>query len=65
MTARPSSTTSLWKLIEALQRRLEDAGLDRDVVDLAVTRGVEAWLEIEPPVRALRGGWLLPAIAKS
>jgi hypothetical protein len=47
MTER-TRTTSLWKLIEALQRRLEAEGLDREVVDLAVTRGLEAWLDPRP-----------------
>lgn len=47
-------TTTLWKLIDALQRRLEAEGLGRELVDVAVTRGVEAWLDLAPPVRAER-----------
>jgi hypothetical protein len=52
MGHRTSRTTTLWNLIDRLQRRLEGAGIDRDVVDVAVTRGVEAWLEVDKPVRA-------------
>ncbi len=33
---------SLWTVIEAMQRRLEREGLDAEVVDAAVTRGIEA-----------------------
>lgn len=36
--------TSLWAVIEAMQRRLEGEGLDADVVDAAVARGLEALL---------------------
>ena len=42
-------TTSLWTVIEAMQRRLEAEGMARDVVDVAVTRGLEALLDLEPP----------------
>lgn len=35
---------SLWSVIEAMQRRLEGEGLDHEVVDAAVTRGIEALL---------------------
>lgn len=45
------TTTSLWSVIESMQRRLEAEGLDAGVVDVAVTRGLEALLEIAPPVR--------------
>jgi hypothetical protein len=41
--------TSLWSVIENMQRRLEAEGLDRDVVDAAVTQGLEALLDIAPP----------------
>jgi methionyl-tRNA formyltransferase len=36
--------TSLWAVIEAMQKRLEGEGLDVDVVDAAVARGLEALL---------------------
>ena len=42
-------TTSLWSVIETMQRRLEAEGMARDVVDVAVTRGLEALLDLEPP----------------
>lgn len=42
-------TTSLWSVIESMQRRLEAEGMARDVVDVAVTRGLEALLDLEPP----------------
>lgn len=38
------STTSLWTVIESMQRKLEREGLDAAVVDAAVTRGLEAIL---------------------
>ena len=49
--AGANRTTSLWAVIESMQRRLEAEGLDREVVDAAVARGLEALLEIEarPP----------------
>lgn len=37
-------TLSLWNLVDSLQRKLEGQGLDTAVVDVAVTRGVEALL---------------------
>jgi hypothetical protein len=49
MTTR-KKTTSLWQLIDRMQRRLEDEGLDHEVVDVAVTRGLEAWLDTVPPL---------------
>ena len=51
-TSKPHVTT-LWSVIEKMQRRLEAEGLDRDVVDAAVARGLEALLDIAPPVRAV------------
>lgn len=33
-------STSLWSIIERLQRRLEGEGLARDVIDAAVVRAV-------------------------
>jgi hypothetical protein len=48
-------TTSLWAVIEGMQLRLEALGLERDVVDAAVTRGLEALLERDtPPPVAVR-----------
>ena len=35
---------SLWSVIESMQRKLEGEGLDAEVVDAAVTRGLEALL---------------------
>jgi len=52
MARKPIQTTSLWSVIENMQKRLEAEGLDRDVVDAAVTRGLEALLDIAPPVRS-------------
>lgn len=46
-------TTSLWTVIETMQRRLEAEGMARDVVDVAVTRGLEALLDLEPPRSAI------------
>ncbi|HUS67090.1 MAG TPA: hypothetical protein VMZ28_21280 [Kofleriaceae bacterium] len=42
-------TTSLWSVIDSMQRRLEAEGMASDVVDVAVTRGLEALLDLEPP----------------
>jgi hypothetical protein len=56
MAPRGNRTTSLWSVIESMQRRLEDQGLDRDVVDIAVARGLEALLDMAPPpARPQRG----------
>lgn len=33
--------TNLFSLVDSMQRRLEAEGLDSDVVDLAVTRGLQ------------------------
>lgn len=38
------NTTSLWTVIESMQRKLEREGLDIAVVDAAVARGLEAIL---------------------
>lgn len=51
MGRKPHQTTSLWAVIEEMQRRLESEGLDRDVVDAAVARGLEALLDLSPPAR--------------
>lgn len=51
MARTNKQTTSLWSVIESMQQRLEAEGLDSDVVDAAVTRGLEALLDIAPPVR--------------
>ncbi len=53
--AKKKKTISLWAVIESMQRRLEGEGLDADVVDVAVTRGLEALLETYPRPRVLRG----------
>jgi hypothetical protein len=49
MARTSKQITSLWSVIENMQRRLEAEGLDRDVVDAAVTQGLEALLDIAPP----------------
>jgi hypothetical protein len=61
MARTSKQTTSLWSVIENMQQRLEAEGLDRDVVDAAVTRGLEALLDIAPPLRrrARRGAPML------
>lgn len=41
--------TSLWSLIESMQRKLEGEGLDEQVVDAAVTRGLETLLRTHRP----------------
>jgi hypothetical protein len=51
MARTTKQSTSLWSVIENMQQRLEAEGLDSDVVDAAVTRGLEALLDIAPPVR--------------
>ena len=51
MPRTSKQTTSLWSVIENMQQRLEAEGLDSDVVDAAVTRGLEALLDIAPPDR--------------
>jgi len=38
---RRNRQTSLWSLIEAMQQRLEAEGLERNVVDVAVTEGLK------------------------
>lgn len=43
-----NKTTSLWSLVDKMQRRLENEGLHSDVVDVAVTRGLEVLLGREP-----------------
>jgi len=48
---KQKQTTSLWSVIDKMQRRLEDEGLDRDVVDAAVTTGLQALLDFAPPPR--------------
>jgi len=65
--AKKSAHTSLWSLIDGMQRKLEAAGLEQRVVDAAVTTGIEAMFEIDPPRSASRRrerlpipGWLAP-----
>lgn len=41
---RKHTVTSLFSLVEAMQRRLEAEGLDNNVVDIAVTRGLQTLL---------------------
>ena len=44
--------TSLFTIIDLLQRRLERAGLSRDVVDAAVTRTLADAIGAPRPARA-------------
>jgi hypothetical protein len=44
--------TSLFTIIDLLQRRLERVGLSRDVVDAAVTRALTDALGAPRPARA-------------
>lgn len=46
--------TSLWAMIESMQRKLEGEGLDEQVVDAAVTRGLETLLQTRPDDREKR-----------
>jgi hypothetical protein len=43
-TKTPNEPTSLWAVIDSMQRKLETEGLDSDVVDAAVIRGMESLL---------------------
>ena len=61
MGQKPNRTTSLWAVIESMQRRLEDEGLDREVVDAAVACGLEALLELEAHAQPQRPARRLPA----
>lgn len=45
MGRNTGKTTSLWSVIEGMQVRLEALGLEREVVDAAVARGLESLLE--------------------
>jgi len=45
---RPSKVTSLWKVVEAMQRKLEGEGLDAATVDKAVTHGLAELLHDAP-----------------
>jgi hypothetical protein len=49
MGRKTKTTISLWAVIEGMQKRLEAEGLDRDVVDAAVARGIEALLTLPEP----------------
>lgn len=67
MGRQSRKTTSLWAVVEGMQRRLEAEGLERDVVDAAVTRGLEALLDISPPPprkpeRRAAAPWVRPRV---
>ncbi len=50
---RPSKVTSLWKVVESMQRKLEGEGLDDATVDKAVALGLAELLSPTPaPVAA-------------
>ncbi len=73
MGRKTKTSISLWAVIEGMQKRLEAEGLDRDVVDAAVARGIEALLTLPEPrevvmPRKKKNGvlWLRPrAMAKA
>ena len=41
---RRNRVTSLWSLVEGMQKRLEAEGLENNVVDVAVTEGLKTLL---------------------
>ena len=72
MGRKSKKVTSLWAVIEGMQKRLEAEGLDREVVDAAVARGIEALLthpeprEVMPKKTRNGSTWLRPrAVAKA
>jgi len=60
-----NDSTSLWAVIEGLQKRLEDEGLDTEVVDAAITRGIEALLRKRPGPESAFAPWLFAAPAEA
>jgi hypothetical protein len=48
----PARRTSLFTIIDLLQRRLEQVGLSRDVVDAAVTRALADAIGGPRPMKA-------------
>lgn len=46
---RHNKVTSLWKVVEAMQRKLEREGLDTATVDAAVTQGLAELLSTPAP----------------
>lgn len=72
MGRKTRTSISLWAVIEGMQKRLEAEGLDREVVDAAVARGIEALLTLPEPREVMprknKNGarWLRPrALAKA
>jgi hypothetical protein len=72
MGRKTKTTISLWAVIEGMQKRLEAEGLDREVVDAAVARGIEALLtlpeprEVMPKKKKNAALWLKPrSLAKA
>lgn len=72
MGRKTKTTISLWAVIEGMQKRLEAEGLDQEVVDAAVARGIEALLTLPEPREVMpkkkKNGalWLRPrAMAKA
>jgi|GEM_PF-3654549 len=53
-TKRHNKVTSLWKVVDAMQRQLEREGLDTAMVDAAVTRGLAELLAGPAPEREPR-----------
>ncbi|HET6613303.1 MAG TPA: hypothetical protein VFG83_15000 [Kofleriaceae bacterium] len=63
-----TETTNLWSLAWRLQETLEDQGLDDDVIDAAVTRGLTELIAGDRPAHRRPLGlawWLKPATAKA
>lgn len=54
--------TSLWAVIERAQSKLEGEGLSTDIVDAAITRGLEILLlkqtRDQPSRRSIRSLWV-------
>lgn len=72
MGRKTRTSISLWAVIEGMQKRLEAEGLDREVVDAAVARGIEALLTLPEPREVMprknknRAMWLRTrAVAKA
>ena len=49
MASRNRKGTSLWAVIEGMQLQLEEMGLEREVVDAAVTQRLTALLASDAP----------------
>jgi hypothetical protein len=61
----PGNTTSLWIVIESMQRKLEREGLDVAVVDAAVARGLEAILTRRDGKQPRPISFLMPVLGEA